>query len=421
MQKLTHPISPALVESPLLERQLQDSVWTITEAVCHQTTERILNAFIEHKVGEEHFFSVSGYGHDDLGREVMDKVFAQSLQAEAAIVRPQIVSGTHAIATALRGLLKPGAHLVSLTGHPYDTLEEVIGIRGLSSQSLIQQGVHYHELNVFSAHSHCHDSLDFSQLSPDVLQKANVFFIQRSRGYSSERPSLTVAQIASICQYVKDINPEAKIIVDNCYGEFTEPEEPTMVGADLIAGSLIKNPGGGIVPTGGYIAGKQWAVQAASEALTCPGIGPEGGYTFDLTRTILQGLFMAPMIVKEAVKGMQFAAKLFSDLGLQVSPSWDAPRSDIIQLIHLETPERLIQFCTALQQKSPVHAYVSPEPDQVPGYESQVVMAGGTFIEGATIELSADGPLRPPYTVFLQGGLNYAHTRLALLHVAKSI
>ncbi len=395
------------------EAELAVSVWPGQEKTAQNCFERVLRAFQTHRVGAEHFAAVTGYGHDDLGRAVVDNVFADALEAEAALVRAQIVSGTHAIAIALRGCLQPGQVLLSVTGRPYDTLEEVIGLRGESPQSLIAQGINYREISVFYPDDDRAVNTHFTDTQTADIQQADVIFIQRSRGYSP-RPSLSVAHLEVLIQQLRAIKPELAVMVDNCYGEFTEEQEPTAVGADLMAGSLIKNPGGGIVPAGGYVAGKRQWVQRAADALTCPGVGSKGGYTFELTRLVLQGLFLAPNVVKEALKGMTLAAKVFEDLGYDTAPHWQDPRSDIIQMIHLRDADKLVAFCQQLQKASPVESAVTPIPSEVPGYADLVVMAGGTFIEGSTLELSADGPLRAPYTAYLQGGLVYQHTRFAL-------
>ncbi len=384
--------------------------WKTLENTSNLVFERVLNGFIKHRVGEEHFLSVTGYGHDDLGRQAIDKVFAHALQAESALVRVQMVSGTHALSVALNGILTAGDTLLSLTGGPYDTLEEVIGLRGDNPQSLMSKGVRYDSMNPFQGHQfHLPQSVE----AENKVKQASVAYIQRSRGYAF-RPALTIQDIQALCQWVRHLNPQAIIMVDNCYGEFVEAQEPTAVGADLMAGSLIKNPGGGIVPTGGYIAGKQALVEACSYVLTAPGIGAEGGYTFDLNRVLLQGLFLAPSMVLDALKGATLGAYLFDQKGYRTFPRWDAPRGDIIQLIELGSAEKLTAFCRWVQSNSPISSCVLPEPAEVPGYGDKVVMAGGTFIQGATLELSADGPLREPYAAFLQGGLVYAHSRLTL-------
>lgn len=398
------------------EKDLKTAIWENLESIAQINFNRVLEAFTKHRIGEEHFASVTGYGHDDLGRQATDAVFADALQAEAALVRPHIVSGTHAIAVALRGCCKPGDRLLAIAGQPYDTLEEVIGIRGNSTQSLKAQGVSYQQINIF-------ENTPFEAFTAEQrkeIHNANVIFIQRSRGYSN-RPSLSISEIDRLIRAMKVIKPDLVVMVDNCYGEFTETYEPTAVGADIMAGSLIKNPGGGIVPAGGYIAGKAKWVNHAADALTCPGVGAKGGYTFELTRLILQGLFLAPSTVKEALKGMTLAAKVFESLGYDTSPTWDTPRNDIIQMIHLRSAEKLVKFCQTVQRVSPVESAVLPIPSDVPGYADDVVMAAGTFIEGSTIELSADGPLREPYTAFLQGGLTYHHTHYALKHILKEL
>ncbi|MFM7390228.1 MAG: methionine gamma-lyase family protein [Vampirovibrionales bacterium] len=406
----------------LAEAELQRHVFPALEATCHTTTERVLQAMQTHRLGEEHFYSVTGYGHNDLGRDALDAIFADALQAEAALVRPHIVSGTHALAVALRGNVSRGQTMLSVTGEPYDTLEEVIGLRGDSTQSLQAYGIHYQSLDVFKTPEGeaLTEGIRLSFTSAEVrqIQQAQLLYIQRSRGYST-RPALTIDPLRQLIAALREHNPTAVVMVDNCYGEFIEPLEPTAVGANLMAGSLIKNAGGGIALTGGYVAGDASCVERAAEALTCPGIGSHGGYMFNQTRTLLQGLYFAPMIVKEALKGMSLAAYLLeTHYGMKVSPRWEElPRADMIQTLWLGSPERQEALCKLVQQCSPVHAYVTPVPSHAPGYESALIMAGGTFVDGSTVELSADGPIRPPYTLYLQGGLNYSHTRLMLKHL----
>jgi cystathionine beta-lyase family protein involved in aluminum resistance len=396
------------------EVALSQDVWPALEATGHSTFKRVLDGFRLHKVGAHHLASVSGYGHDDMGREVTDHVFAHALQAESALVRGQIVSGTHALAVALNGVLGHGDTLLSLTGRPYDTLEQVLGLRGNSAQSLKARGVSYQQINILDTPL---GLAEYLQEHATLIQQATVGYIQRSRGYSL-RPALSIATIKALIDGVKAINPSLIVLVDNCYGEFTEANEPTHVGADLMAGSLIKNPGGGLVAAGGYVAGKTHLVDACADVLTCPGVGRWGGYTFEQTRLILQGLFMAPSVVKDALKGMTFAAWMFSKAGFQTFPQWDDyPRSDIIQVLQLGSADKLVTFCQTLQGLSPMDSAITPIPATVPGYADPVVMAGGTFIEGSTIELSADGPLREPYTAFFQGGLSYAHVRLAVTEI----
>jgi cystathionine beta-lyase family protein involved in aluminum resistance len=367
-----------------------------------------LEAFRRHRVGVHHFASVSGYGHDDLGRETLDRVFADVVGAEAAAVRVQFVSGTHAIACGLFGILRPGDELLAVAGKPYDTLDEVIGLRGSGQGSLSDFNIFYRELALTAD-----GTIDWQGLESAISDRTRLALIQRSCGYSW-RQSLSIAEIEKIVEIIKRQNPNTVCFVDNCYGEFIEAIEPTAVGADLMAGSLIKNPGGTIVTAGGYLAGKAEYVEAGACRLTSPGIGSEGGATFDQNRLLFQGLFLAPQMVGEAIKGSHLIAYVFEQLGYPVNPAPFVPRRDTIQAIRLGSPEKLIAFCEAIQQHSPIGSYLSPIPAQMPGYESQLVMAGGTFIDGSTAELSADGPLREPYIVFCQGGSHWTHVSIAL-------
>ncbi|WP_094511367.1 methionine gamma-lyase family protein [Synechococcus sp. MW101C3] len=370
--------------------------------------ERVLAAFAAERLGPHHFASVSGYGHGDLGREVLDRVFARVLGAEAAAVRLQFVSGTHAIAAALFGVLRPGDRLLSITGRPYDTLEEVIGLRGSGQGSLAEFGIHYDELAL-----RADGTVEEDGLAAALTPPTRLVLIQRSCGYSW-RPSLQVATIGRLVERVKQLQPGCLCFVDNCYGEFVEGLEPPAVGADLIAGSLIKNAGGTIAPTGGYVAGGAEWVERACCRLTAPGIGSEGGTGFDLYRLLFQGLFLAPQMVAEALIGAELVASVFSALGYAVQPLVGAPRSDVIQAVRFGAPEPLIQVCRAFQACSPVGAYLDPVPAPMPGYASELVMAGGSFIDGSTSEFSADAPLREPYVLFAQGGTHRAHVELAL-------
>ena len=370
--------------------------------------QRVLDAFAAERLGVHHFASVSGYGHGDLGREVLDRVFARVLQAEAAAVRLQFVSGTHAIAAALYGVLRPGDRLLALTGRPYDTLEEVIGIRGEGQGSLAEFGVAYDELDLLPD-----GSVDEAGIAEALAQPTRMVLIQRSCGYSW-RPSLTVAQIGRLVERVKAVQPGCLVFVDNCYGELVELQEPTAVGADLMAGSLIKNLGGTIAPTGGYVAGREELVEQACCRLTAPGIGSEGGTGFDLHRLLFQGLFLAPQMVTEALLCAELTAAVFDGLGYAVKPLVGGVRSDVIQAVRLESPEPLKAVCRAFQTCSPVGSYLDPIPAPMPGYASELVMAGGTFIDGSTSEFSADGPLREPYVLYAQGGTTQAHAELAL-------
>ncbi|AFY61468.1 methionine gamma-lyase family protein [Synechococcus sp. PCC 6312] len=369
---------------------------------------RVLTAFRQHRLGSHHFSSVSGYGHGDLGRDLLDKILADILGTEAALVRVQFVSGTHAIAAALFGILRPGDELLSVVGSPYDTLEEVIGLRGEGQGSLRDFGISYRQIELTPA-----GRPDSSAIAQALRPQTKMVTIQRSCGYSW-RPSLSLEDIGKIIGLVKQQDPNIVCFVDNCYGELTSTQEPSAVGADLMAGSLIKNLGGTIVTAGGYVAGRQDLVEAAACRLTAPGIGSEGGATFDQNRLLLQGLFLAPQMVGEALKGNYLTGYVFDQLGYPVNPGPLAPRCDVIQAIQLGSPEKLIAFCRALQKISPVGSYLDPIPAPMPGYESELVMAGGTFIDGSTSEFSADGPLREPYIVFCQGGTHWTHVALGL-------
>ncbi len=391
------------------EKDLHE-VFENIEEIRDYNQEKVLNAFIENRVAPEHFYTVSGYGHDDIGREVLDRVFADVFKAEKALVRIHFASGTHTLACCLFGNLRPGDKLISVVGSPYDTMQEVIGTLGdeeTKEDSLIAHGIIYEEVPLKD------NDVDFDGIADAVDEKTTMVLIQRSKGYST-RKSLSIDTIEKICKIVKRKNPACICFVDNCYGEFVDSKEPLEVGADLIAGSLIKNPGGGIVEAGGYIAGKARLVDRSANRLTAPGIGCEGGAMFNQHRLMFQGLFMAPSVVCDAVKGAVLAAKIFEEIGYESYPKYDEKRTDIIQNIIFGSPEPLEEFCRTIQSFSPVNGYVTPIPENIPGYEDKVIMAGGTFIEGSTIELSADGPIRPPYVAYMQGGLNYAHVKIAL-------
>ena len=370
--------------------------------------EKVLNAFAAERVGTQHFASVSGYGHGDQGREVLDRVFARVLGAEAAAVRLQFVSGTHAIAAALFGVLRPGERMLSITGRPYDTLEEVIGLRGEGQGSLRDFGVRYDELPLLDS-----GAVDEAALEAALETPRRLVLIQRSCGYSW-RPSLSIDTIGRLCERIHARQPDCVCFVDNCYGELVEEREPPEVGADLVAGSLIKNLGGTIAPAGGYVAGRASLVEQACCRLTAPGIGSEGGSGFDLHRLLLQGLFLAPQMVAEALIGADLVAAVFADLGYSVQPSAGEFRSDLIQAVQIGDPEALKLICRAFQGVSPVGSYLDPVPAPMPGYASDLVMAGGTFIDGSTSEFSADAPLRPPFNLYVQGGTHRTHVELAL-------
>lgn len=384
------------------------------EEIAEINTERVIEAFRYYRVGDYHFHTSSGYGYGDSGRTKLDEVWAHICGAEKALVRTHFASGTHALATVLFGILRPGDELVSVTGAPYDTMQTVIGHAHPAAGSLKEYGITYKEVPLVDG------QVSYALIKKTITEKTKMALIQRSRGYSMRHP-LTVAQIADICRIIKEQNPSCICFVDNCYGEFVETTEPTAAGADIMAGSLIKNPGGGLAPAGGYIAGRKDLVELASYRLTAPGIGSEVGATLYDNRILFQGLFLAPHVVSQAVKGAIFAATLFTALGYETSPLPDEIRSDIIQAIILGSPEKMISFCQGLQKHSPVDAHVRPEPSPMPGYTDRVIMAGGTFVQGSSIELSADGPLRPPYAVYLQGGLTLEHNIIGITGAAASI
>ncbi|MGP1365741.1 MAG: aminotransferase class I/II-fold pyridoxal phosphate-dependent enzyme [Schwartzia sp. (in: firmicutes)] len=384
------------------------------EERAEQNTRHVLNAMRDVRLSEAHFTTSSGYAYDDIGRQKLDELYAVVFEAEKALVRTQFVSGTHALATVLFGLLRPGDTLLSVTGAPYDTMQTVIGWARHSPGSLKEFGIAYEELPLLAGR------VDLNALAQSVTSKTKVALIQRSRGYSL-RPPLTLVEISEICRRIKAVQPDCICFVDNCYGEFVQTMEPLAVGADIMAGSLIKNPGGGIAPAGGYIAGKASLVELASYRLTAPGMGDELGASLVSNRLLFEGLFLAPHVVAQALKGALFAAGLFSKLGYAVSPAPMEMREDIIQAIALQSSEKLIAFCRGLQQCSPVDSFAAPEPWDMPGYADQVIMAAGTFVQGASIELSADGPMRPPYNVYLQGGLTFEHAVIGILGAAQAV
>jgi len=385
------------------------------DAIAAENTQRVLGAFQEHRVAESYFAGTTGYGYDDLGRDKLDEIYADLFGTEAALVRIQFVNGTHAIACALFGALKAGDVLVSAVGAPYDTLLGVIGVVDKGQGSLKDYGVEYRQVELVN------DQPDLDGMAKAVADpKVKAVLIQRSKGYST-RASLSVAEIGEMCKVIKAANPNVSILVDNCYGEFVETLEPTHVGADLVVGSLIKNPGGGLAPTGGYIAGRRDLVEGAAQRLTVPGIGGECGCTLGQNRLLYQGLFLAPHTVAQAVKTAVFAAKVMELLGYETEPRSSAVRHDIIQMIHMREPEALKKFCKGIQFGAPVDSYVTPEPWDMPGYDHPVIMAAGAFIQGASIELSADAPMREPFTVYLQGGLTFESGKLGVLLAVQEL
>lgn len=384
------------------------------DSTAQYNSEKVLAAFIKNRVSESHFAPTTGYGYGDRGREILDLVVADIFDCEDALVRYNFMSGTHALTVALFGVLRPGDELVCLTGTPYDTLHGVIGLKEGASGSLKDFGISYSQLELLPD-----GGVDMKAI-PKAVHGAKVAYIQRSRGYSL-RPSLFVEDIAKIAKEVRKANPTAIILVDNCYGEFVEKEEPTQAGADLIVGSLIKNPGGGIAPTGGYIAGKADLVEKCAQRLSAPGVGKEIGCTLGNSRALYMGLFFAPTVVASALKTAAFAAALFSLLGYNVTPGFSEPRADIIQVIKLKEAKALIAFCEGVQRGAPVDSFVTPEPWNMPGYDSKVIMAAGAFTGGASIELSADAPLREPYAVWLQGGLTYPTGKVGIQLAAAAM
>lgn len=408
------PFSEALesIKEKVLEKY-QDQFQKI-DRNAEINTLKVLDAMRKNRVSEAYFHTTSGYAYDDLGRQKLEELYAEVMGAERALVRSQFVSGTHALATVLFGILRPGDQLLSLTGTPYDTMQTVIGYKNPSSGSLKEFGILYDELPLVD------NCVDINSIPSAVKSSTKMVMIQRSRGYST-RKSLTIDVIKTICEIVKQRNPNCVCFIDNCYGEFVETLEPTQVGADIMAGSLIKNPGGGLALTGGYIAGKKDLVEAASYRLTAPGMGDELGASLANHRHFFQGFFLAPHVVAQALKGAVFAAGLFQELGYRVWPSPEAKRSDIIQAVELGTAEKLIAFCGGIQKYSPVDSYAAPEPWDMPGYADQVIMAAGTFVQGASIELSADGPMRPPFNVYLQGGLTFEHAKIGIMGAAQAL
>lgn len=369
---------------------------------------KVIGAMQKNRVSEGCFHYASGYGYDDQGRDTLEKVYADVFHTEAALVRPQIACGTHALALALGANLRPGDELLSPAGKPYDTLEEVIGIRS-SAGSLAEYGITYRQVDLKPD-----GSFDYENIEKAIHEKTKLITIQRSKGYQT-RPSFSVAQIGELIAFVKKIKPDVICMVDNCYGEFVETIEPSDVGADMVVGSLIKNPGGGLAPIGGYVAGRKDLIENCGYRLTSPGLGREVGASLGVMQSFYQGLFLAPTVVASALKGAILAANLYESLGFPVVPDGSESRHDIIQAVELGTPEGVIAFCQGIQAAAPVDSYVTPEPWAMPGYDSDVIMAAGAFVQGSSIELSADGPIKPPYAVYFQGGLTWPHAKLGIL------
>lgn len=377
--------------------------------------QKVLSAFHSQKVSDHHFNPSTGYGYDDEGRDTLEKVYADVFKAEAALVRAQIISGTHAITISLFGVLRPGDELLYITGKPYDTLESIVSGGEKDTGSLRDFGISYRHIDL------CDDNKpDWERISEAMTVKTKVIAIQRSRGYDT-RPSFTVDEIEEMIKKVREFRNDAIIFVDNCYGEFVEEREPIEAGADLIAGSLIKNPGGGLAKIGGYIAGRKDLVEKCAYRMTSPGIGGEAGASLNTLPDMYQGFFMAPHIVSQALKGAVFTAALLEESGMTTSPHYADKRTDLIQSVSFETAEQMIAFCRTIQANSPVNAQFLPEAAYMPGYEDDVIMAAGTFVQGSSIELTADGPVRPPYTAFVQGGLTYEHVKIAVLNAVERL
>lgn len=394
----------------LADRSEQDvrSLFEQIEATAQKNQMRVLKSFRERRVSDAHFHGSTGYGYDDFGRETLEAVFADVFGADAGLVRPQIVSGTHAITIALFGVLRPGDELLYISGRPYDTLEAVIGLRAGGSGTLKDFGIDCRVVPLKDG------GIDIDRVIQAIGPRTKMVAIQRSRGYD-ERPSLNIEAIGAAIQAIKARFPEIIVFVDNCYGEFVEDREPCHVGADLVCGSLIKNPGAGLVASGGYIVGRADLVEQAAERLTAPGLGREVGPTQGALAPMYQGLFLAPHVTAEALKGAIFTANILEKVGLEADPVWNAERTDLVQSVIFRDPDKMVAFCQAIQAASPVNAHVVPYPSPMPGYEDDVIMAAGTFVQGSSIELSADGPLRAPYIAYVQGGLTYAHVKIAIL------
>lgn len=369
---------------------------------------KVIKAMQDNRVSDIHFAATTGYGYNDLGRDTLEDVYASTFRAESALVRPQLISGTHALHIALSGNLRPGDELLSPVGKPYDTLEGVIGIRECPG-SLKEYGVAYRQVDLLED-----GSFDYDNIAKAINEKTKLVTIQRSKGYAT-RPTLSVDRIGELIAFVKKIKPEVICMVDNCYGEFVETREPIEVGADMIVGSLIKNPGGGLAPIGGYIAGRKDCIDNASYRLSAPGLGKEVGASLGINQSLYQGFFMAPTVVSSALKGAIFAANIYERLGFEVAPDSTQSRHDIIQAVTFHSAQHVIEFCRGIQAAAPVDSFVTPEPWAMPGYDSDVIMAAGAFVQGASIELSADAPIKPPYSVFFQGGLTWYHAKLGIL------
>ncbi|MGM9966883.1 MAG: aminotransferase class I/II-fold pyridoxal phosphate-dependent enzyme [Rummeliibacillus sp.] len=405
-------------ETMALAKKIEEKVkpyFDKADEMAFYNQQKVLSAFRYNNVSESHFYPSTGYGYDDEGRDTLERVYAETFGAEAAIVRPQIISGTHAITLSLFGVLRPGDELIYITGKPYDTLQSIVDGGDKDTGSLKDFNISYQHVDLIDDRD-----VDWEKVKKVVSAKTKVIAIQRSKGYAT-RPSFTIDQIADMIKNIRAIKEDVIIFVDNCYGEFVDAVEPTELGADLMAGSLIKNPGGGLAKVGGYIAGKAKYVEQCSYRMTSPGIGAEAGPSLNALLDMYQGFFLSPHVVAQALKGAIFTAATLEEIGMKPSPRYDAKRTDLIQSVSFNTPEQMIQFCQSIQANSPVNAQFAPQPAPMPGYEDDVIMAAGTFVQGASIELSADGPIRPPYTAYVQGGLTYEHVKYAILNAVQNL
>ncbi len=385
------------------------------EEIAFYNQQKVLAAFRNNQVSENHFNGTTGYGYDDEGRDNLERVYADVFGAESALVRQQIISGTHAITLSLFGVLRPGDELMYITGQPYDTLQSIVDGGDKDTGSLKDWGIDYQHIDLNAA-----NKVDFDAVRAAISEKTKVVAIQRSKGYAT-RPSFTIDEVAEMIQQVRAMKEDVIIFVDNCYGEFVEEMEPTEVGADLMAGSLIKNPGGGLAKIGGYIAGKAALVERCAHRMTAPGLGAEAGASLNTLGDFYQGFFMAPHTVAQALKGAIFTSAMLEHLGMTTAPHYSAVRTDLIQSVSFQTAEQMIAFCQEIQTNSPVNAHYAPVPAYMPGYEDDVIMAAGTFVQGSSIELTADGPIRPPYTAFIQGGLTYEHVKFAICSAVQKM
>lgn len=411
-------VSNLTTETLALAEQIEEQVRSFHEEVeqmAFYNQQKVLAAFRKHQVSDYHLHPSSGYGYDDEGRDNLERVYAEVFGAEAAIVRPQIISGTHAITLSLFGVLRPGDELLYITGKPYDTLQSIVDGGDKDTGSLKDYKIGYSHVDLID-----NQEIDWEGVEAAITPNTKMIAIQRSKGYAT-RPSFTIAQIKEMCTKIRALAPEAVIFVDNCYGEFVEAQEPTEVGADLMAGSLIKNPGGGLAKIGGYIAGRADLVEKCAYRMTSPGIGAEAGATLNTLGDFYQGFFLAPHVVSQALKGAIFTSAMLEEIGMTTSPHYAEKRTDLIQSVSFQTAEQMIAFCREIQANSPINAHYAPEPAYMPGYEDDVIMAAGTFIQGSSIELTADGPIRPPYTAFIQGGLTYEHVKFAICSAVQKI